>query len=97
MRPIRNTGAVGNGVTIPLDVYNIQPASAIIESAAPATQQLQYTLDDVFNPPAGGITWTNTATSGLNAALQLPAGARAVRGTNLVAADVVVVSQSSIT
>lgn len=96
MRPIRNTGSVGNGVTIPLDVYNIQPASAIIESGTPTTQQLQYTLDDVFNPAITPV-WTNTTATGLNAAVQLPAGARAVRGTNLIAADTVVVSQSSIT
>lgn len=96
MRPIRNTGAVGTGVTIPVDVYNIQPASAIIESGTPTTQALQYTLDDVFNT---SITpaWTATTATGLNAATQLPAGARAVRGINLLAADTVVVSQSSIT
>lgn len=96
MRPIRSTGQVGNGVTIPLDVYNIQPASAIIESGTPTTQQLQYTLDDVFNSAIVPV-WTNTTATGLNAALQLPAGARAVRGINLIAADTVVVSQSSIT
>lgn len=96
MRPIRSTGNVGNGVTIPLDVYNIQPASAIIESGTPTTQQLQYTLDDVFNSAIVPV-WTNTVATGLNAATQLPAGARAVRGINLIAADTVVVSQSSIT
>lgn len=96
MRPIRSTGNTGNGPTIPLDVYNIQPASVIIESAGPATQQLQYTLDDVFNT-AITPAWTNTTATGLNAALQLPQGARGVRGTNLISGDTVVVSQQSIT
>lgn len=96
MRPIRSTGQVGNGLTIPLDVYTIGTANAIIESGTPTTQQLQYTLDDPFNPPTGGLTWTNTTATGLNAATALPSGARAVRGINLIAADTVVVSQQGI-
>lgn len=96
MRPIRSTGNVGNGVPIPLDVYTIGLANAIIESAAVTTQQMQYTLDDPYNPPVGGLVWTNTATPGANAAVAIPSGARAVRGTNLLIADTVVVSQQGI-
>ncbi len=96
MRPIRVTGAVGNSVTVPLDVYTIGTSSAIVESGTPGTQQVQYTLDDVFN---AAITpqWTNTpGGTGLNAAVAIPSGARGVRAINLIAADTLVVSQQGI-
>jgi hypothetical protein len=95
MRPIRVTGATGNSVTVPLDVYTIGIANAIIESGTPTTQQVQYTLDDVFNLAITPV-WTNTTATGLNAAVQLPSGARGVRAINLIAADTLVVSQQGI-
>lgn len=96
MRPIRVTGVTGNSVPVPLDVYTIGIANAIIESGTATTQLLQYTLDDPFNPPAGGLVWTPTTATGLNAATQLPSGARAVRAINLIPADTLVVSQQGI-
>lgn len=95
MRPIRVTGVTGNSVTVPLDVYTIGITSAIIESGTPTTQQLQYTLDDVFNTSIVPV-WTNTTATGLNAAVQIPSGARGVRGTNMIPADTLVVSQQGI-
>lgn len=95
MRPIRVTGVTGNSVPVPLDVYTIGIASAIIESGTATTQQLQYTLDNVFDATITPA-WTNTAAAGLNAAVQIPSGARAVRGTNLIPADTLVVSQQGI-
>jgi hypothetical protein len=96
MRPIRLTGVTGNSQAVPLDVYTIGTANAIIESGTATTQQIQYTLDDPFTIAAGSLVWTNTATPGLNAAVAIPSGARAIRGTNMIPADTLVVSQQGI-
>ncbi len=95
MRPIRVTGITGASGPIPLDVYTIGTANAIIETAGVAAQ-LQYTLDDPFTIAAGSLVWTNTAGTGRNAAQAIPSGARAVQATGLVAGDVLVVSQQGI-
>lgn len=94
MRPIRITGVTGTSQIVPLDVYTIGTANAIIETAGVAAQ-LQYTLDDVFNPAITPV-WTNTTGTGRNAAQAIPSGARGVQATGLVAADVLVVSQQGI-
>lgn len=96
MRPIRITGVTGSSVPVPLDVYTIGTANAIIESGTATTQLLQYTLDDPYAIAAGSLTWTPTAATGLNAATAIPPGARAVRAINLIPADVLVVSQQGI-
>lgn len=96
MRPIRVTGVTGSSVAVPLDVYTIGTANAVIESGTATTQQVQYTLDDPFTIAAGSLVWTNTGTAGLNAAVAIPSGARAVRGTNMIPADTLVVSQQGI-
>lgn len=95
MRPIRITGVTGNSVPVPLDVYTIGTANAIIETAG-AAAQLQYTLDDPFTIAAGSLVWTNTAGTGRNAATAIPPGARAVQATGLVPADILVVSQQGV-
>lgn len=97
MRPIRITGVTGTSVTVPLDVYCVSPASAIIETTGTG-EQLQYTLDDVFN---SAITpqWINlgAAAAGASVTATAPSGARGVRCTGMVSADVLTVSQQSIT
>lgn len=95
MRPIRVTGVTGTSVVVPLDVYTIGTANAILETGTPGTQQIQYTLDDVFNP---AITpkWTNTTATGQNAAVAIPSGARGVQCINMIPADTLVVSQQGI-
>lgn len=95
MRPIRQTGVVGTSAIVPLDVYTIGTANAILETGTPGTQQIQYTLDNVFDPTITPA-WTNTATTGQNAAVAIPSGARAVRCTNMIAADTLVVSQQGV-
>lgn len=97
MRPIRITGVTGTSQTVPLDVYCISPASVSIETAA-AGAQLQYTTDDVFNAAITPV-WFNlgaaaAAAPGVNA--QAPAGARGVRCTGMISADVLSVSQQSL-
>jgi hypothetical protein len=97
MRPIRITGVTGTSVTVPLDVYCISPASVAIETAA-AGAQLQYTLDDVFNP-AITPAWFNlgaAAAAAPGVSAQAPSGARGVRCTGMIAADVLSVSQQSV-
>lgn len=97
MRPIRLTGITGTSVTVPLDVYCISPATVVIETTGTG-EQLQYTADDVFNL---AITpgWNNlgSAAAGSTVAAQSPPGARGVRCTGMVPADVLAVSQQSIT
>lgn len=97
MRPVRQTGVTGTSQVVPLDVYCMQPASAVIETVA-AGAQMQYTLDDVFNLAITPV-WNNlgAAAAGAPVFAQAPAGARGLRCTTMVPADVLVVSQQSIT
>ena len=94
MRPVRITGVTGTSPIVPLDVYTIGTANAIVVTGG-ATAQLQYTLDDVFNT-AITPTWTNTTGTGRNAAQSIPSGARGVQCINMVNADVLTVSQQGI-
>lgn len=59
MRPvvITQTGA-GQSAPVPLDRY-LTPFSVTIGCVVTGTvsYKLQYTYDDVFNPPVAGITW----------------------------------------
>lgn len=97
MRPVRVTGVTGTSTVIPLDVYCISPALISLETTGSGAQ-LQFTIDDVFN---AGITptWTNAGavSAGANIVSATPSGARGVRCTGMVPADVLVVSQQSIT
>lgn len=97
MRPIRITGTTGTSVTVPLDVYCVSPASVAIETAA-AGAQLQYTLDNVFDPTITPA-WFNlgaAAAAAPGVAAQAPLGARGIRCTGMIPADVLSVSQQSI-
>ena len=96
MRPIRITGVTGTSAVAPLDVYCTSPASVIIESVG-AGEQMQYTFDDVFNAAITPV-WVNlgAAVAGSAVSGQTPYGARGVRCTGMVPADVLNISQQSI-
>lgn len=59
MRPviITQTG-VGQSTPVPLDLY-LTPFQVTIftKVTAPATYGVEYTYDDPFNVPVGGLTW----------------------------------------
>ena len=92
MRPVVITGVTGTSGWVPLDTYSPSPASLSSNQAALA---IQYTLDNVFDPVG---TPTPQVIAGVLAAnvLTLPMGARAVRGTGMVGADRLIVSQQGI-
>lgn len=90
MRPVVITGVTGTSQWVPLDTYS--PARAGVSSNQ-ATLAIEYTYDNVFDPAVtpqaiAGALVANTFT--------LPEGARAVRGTGLVPADRMIVSQQGI-
>jgi hypothetical protein len=82
---------------VPLDVYTIGPGAMVALETTGTGAQMQYTPDDVFN---SAITpaWFNlgSASAGSNVIAQTSAGARAVRCTGMVSADVLVVSQQGV-
>ncbi len=90
MRPVVITGVTGTSQWVPLDTYSPDTASV---SSNQATLAVEYTLDNVFDP-----TVTPQVVAGVLAGnvLQLPRGARAVRGTGMVGADRMIVSQQGI-
>lgn len=90
MRPVVITGVTGTSVWVPLDTYAPDTASVSSNQAALA---VEYTLDNVFDPAV-----TPQVVAGVLAAniLQLPKGARAVRGTGMVPADRMIVSQQGL-
>jgi hypothetical protein len=94
MRPIRVTGVTGNSNPVPLDVYSSGQAIVDMQTAGAAVPQI--TADNVFDSSITP-TWhpapTKDATTGL---YSLPQGVRAVRGSGMVSADVLVVSQQEI-
>jgi hypothetical protein len=96
MRPVRITGVTGTSVPVPLDVYAISTAAAAIETTGSAAQ-MQYTIDNVFDLTITPV-WFNLGAVAAGAAVvaETPVGARAVRCTGMVPADVLVVSQQSI-
>ena len=96
MRPVRVTGVTGTSAVIPLDTYSTSQGSAAYETAA-AGAQMQYTLDDVFNAAITPV-WINLGAVLASApiAVAIPYGARGVRATGMVPADVLTVSQQSI-
>lgn len=59
MRPIiRPLTGVGNDVPVPLDQY-LTPfnASIAVTVSGTITYSVQWTQDDPFNPPTGGLNW----------------------------------------
>jgi hypothetical protein len=91
MRPIRITGVTGSTQWVPLDTYSPAQATVYCNTAAGA---VQYTLDNVFDED---ITPTPIAvTLGAEDTITLPAGARAVRATGLLPAELLIVSQQGI-
>lgn len=97
MRPIRVTGVTGTSPPVPLDVYSISTAAVALETAA-AGAQMQYTVDNVFDLTLT-LVWFNLGAVAASVPLvaQAPIGARAIRCTGMIPADVLVVSQQSIT
>lgn len=94
MRPIRITGVTGTSQTIPLDTYCPSPALITISSAG--TPGIQITADDVFNSNIT-VQWETPAPAfAANTPYVLPMGTRGVRGTGMVGADILSVSQQSI-
>lgn len=90
MRPVVITGVTGTSAWVPIDTYS--PARAGVSSNQ-ATLAVEYTYDNVFDLSVtpqviAGVLAGNTFT--------LPEGARAVRGTGLVPADRMIVSQQGI-
>jgi hypothetical protein len=90
MRPVVITGVTGTSAWVPLDTYSPYVASV---SSNQATLAVEYTLDNVFDlsitpQPVAGALVANILT--------LPAGARAVRGTGMVPADRMIVSQQGL-
>ncbi len=92
MRPVRITGVTGTSQWVPLDTYS--PARAGISSNQ-ATLAIEYTFSDVFDPNVTPQVIATALASGTLAG-GLPEGCRAVRGTGLVPADVMTVSQQGI-
>jgi len=90
MRPVRLTGVTGTSSWVPLDAYSPSPASV---QSNQATLGLEITMDDIFNTSITPKTSVATLVAGF---LQLPMGTRAVRGTGMVGADVLAVSQQGI-
>lgn len=90
MRPVVITGVTGTSAWVPLDTYSPALASVSSNQAALA---VEYTLDNVFD-----LSITPQVVAGVLAAniLTLPAGTRAVRGTGMVPADRMIVSQQGI-
>lgn len=90
MRPVRITGVTGTSVWVPLDTYSPDGASV---SSSVAALAIEYTLDNVFDlsivpQPIAGVLVANFLT--------LPKGTRAVRGTGMAPADVMIVSQQGL-
>lgn len=90
MRPVVITGVTGTSQWVPLDTYSPSPAGVSSNQAALA---VEYTYDNVFDASVtpqviAGVLAANTLT--------LPMGARAVRGTGMVPADRMIVSQQGI-
>ena len=90
MRPVRITGVTGTSNWVPLDTYS--PARAGVSSNQ-ATLAVEYTFSDVFDT---SVTPQVIASALVGGVLALPEGCRAVRGTGLVPADVMTVSQQGI-
>lgn len=90
MRPVRITGVTGTSAWVPLDAYS--PDCAVVASSV-AALAIEWTADDVFDT---AVTPTPVAAALAANTFTLPPGARAVRGTGMVPADVMVVSQQGI-
>jgi hypothetical protein len=90
MRPVVITGVTGTSAWVPLDTYSPAPASV---SSNQATLAVEYTLDNVFDL---SITPQPIAGALVGNVLELPNGVRAVRGTGMVPADRMIVSQQGI-
>jgi hypothetical protein len=90
MRPVRITGVTGTSQWVPLDTYS--PAVASVTSNV-AALGVEYTMDNVFDTT---ITPTPIASALVGGVLTLPPGTRAVRGTGMVGANVMTVSQQGI-
>jgi hypothetical protein len=90
MRPVVITGVTGTSQWVPIDTY--APDTAAVSSNV-AALTVEYTLDNVFDlsitpQPVAGALVANI--------LSLPRGARAVRGTGMVPANIMTVSQQGI-
>lgn len=94
MRPIRVTGVTGASVPVPLDMYSEGQQTVLdLQTAGAAVPQI--TADDPFTVAAP--TWRASPTKDVTTGLYfIPAGIRAVRGSGMVPADVLVVSQQGL-
>lgn len=90
MRPIRISGVTGTTQWVPVDVYSPAQCNARVSGAG---NGIEYTLDDVFN---SAVTPTPIAATLIDQGIVLPDGARAVRATTMLPADVLWVSQQGI-
>jgi len=92
MRPIRITGVTGNSVPVPLDAYAVG-ATTLVSFDTAGAPSIQVTNDNVFDSSITPRWVANQTAANANGQWTVPAGTRAVRGTGMVAADVLVVSQ----
>jgi hypothetical protein len=92
MRSVRVTGVTGTSQAVPLDVYSPARAGAIFSTAG--TPALECTFDNVFDTSLT-LVW-DAVTADADGRYQIPEGARAVRGTGMVGADILIVSQQGI-
>lgn len=95
MRPVRITGVTGNTVPIPLDTY-AEGTQTVVRLVTAGAAVPQISADNPFDL---SITaqWdpapTKDATTGN---YFIPSGIRAVRGSGMVPADVITVSQQGL-
>jgi hypothetical protein len=90
MRTVRVTGVTGDSTWVPLDAYS--PNRASVQSNQ-ATLAIEITMDNVFDL---SITPLESPLALIDGFLELPVGTRGVRGTGMVPADVLVVSQQGL-
>jgi len=90
MRPVIITGVTGTSAWVPLDTYS--PARAGCSSNQ-ATLGIEYTFSNVFNASPAPQVIAGALAGGVFA---IPEGVRAIRGTGMIATDVLTVSQQGI-
>lgn len=101
-RVIQTVTGVANSPVIPLDhraqVFNVGIECLV---SATATYNVQWTMDDVYNPPVGGITWFtlpapfSAATANAIGGLTTPASALRLNVTASTGTVTITVLQAS--
>lgn len=90
MRPVTITGVTGTSQWVPIDTYS--PARAGVASNV-AALAIEYTYSNVFDASPAPVPIVGALAGGVFA---VPEGVRAIRGTAMAPADIMVVSQQGI-